>query len=210
MPLLELKETGSDRIALWHITEDENFFLPHSGPDSIPEDIIHNKKRLEWLSGRMLLKQLTEAMGLEYKGILKDTFGKPHLRDHSYQISLSHSFPFVAAQISHHNAVGIDIEQPTKKLLRIGPRILDPTELSDAGTDVLKHCVYWCAKEALYKLYGKRGVLFTHHLKVDPFELNGKGELLGRVEFDEIVLFAELRYIVAKDYVLVYTKINSQ
>lgn len=210
MPLLELSGTKDDGVALWHITEGEPFLVRQHKFDPIPNDIVNDKKRLEWLAGRMLIKQLADRMNVEYKGIVKDDFGKPYLKDSSYQISLSHSFPYVAAQISDHHAVGIDIEQPTAKLLRIGPRILDQTELDDAAIDVVKHCIYWCAKEALYKIYGKRGLLFTHHLKIDPFELNNKGELLGRVEFDEIVIFAELRYIVHEDYVLVYTKLNSK
>lgn len=209
MPLLKLNDTKSERIALWHITEDETFFRQQTDKNDVPDEIINPRKRLEWLSGRMLLRQLAQSMKIPYNGIIKDDYGKPFLKGHNHQISLSHSYPYVAAQISHHSAVGIDIEQPTEKLLRIGPRILDPTEQEDAGNDIVKHCVYWCAKEALYKLYGKRGLLFTHHLKVDPFQIKESGDILGRVEFDEIAIFAELRYIVNKDYVLVYTKINS-
>lgn len=209
MPLSELKETNVEKVALWHITEDAAYFLKHSGPDPLPADIINERKKLEWLSGRMLIRHLVESLGIQYKGLIKDQFGKPYLRDHPHQISLSHSFPYVAAQISQYNAVGIDIEQPTEKLFHIGPRVLDPFELNDAGQNMVKHCVYWCAKEALYKLYGKRGLLFTHHLKVDPFELSTKGDLLGRVEFDTIAIFAELHYIVQPDYVLVFSKNNT-
>ncbi len=206
MPLQELKEFGSEKIALWHITETEIFFSQNLFQDSYPNDIINQQKRLEWLAGRVLLKHLAESMGIIYEGIVKDQFGKPHLKNQRHQISLSHSYPYVAAQIHENKSVGIDIEQPTDKLLKIGSRVLDPVELKDAGTDIIKHCVYWCAKEALYKLYGKRGLLFTNHLKVDPFDLSEKGELLGRVEFDEIAIFAELHYIVKKEYVLVCSK----
>lgn len=206
MPLQELKEFGSEKIALWHITEEEGFFSQNLQQDPYPNEIINQQKKLEWLAGRILLKHLAESMGIHYEGIVKDQFGKPHLKNHLHQISLSHSYPFVAAQIHENKSVGIDIEQPTGKLLKIGSRVLDPIELKDAGTDIIKHCVYWCAKEALYKLYGKRGLLFTNHLKVDPFDLSEKGELLGRVEFDEIAIFAELHYIVRKEYVLVFSK----
>ncbi len=138
--------------------------------ESCPDDIIAPSKRREFLAGRALVKTLAEKVGVEYSGIRKDEQGKPFLKDQTHEISLSHSSPYVAAQIHPSHAVGIDIEQPKEKLLRVAPRVLSPSEESDAGNDVVKHCVYWCAKEAMYKLYGKRGLHFNTQLNVNPFE----------------------------------------
>ena len=54
---------------------------------------------MEWLAGRALLKHLSKIFGVEYRGTVKNQFGKPFLAGHPHHISLSHSFPMVAAQI---------------------------------------------------------------------------------------------------------------
>ena len=112
----------------------------------------------------------------------------------------------MAAQLHPGNSVGIDIEQPKEKLLKIAPRILDKGELENAGTNIIKHCIYWCGKEALYKVYGRRGLLFTHHLHLKPFELKEGGDIQGWIETNGDQIFVDLYYIVTKEYVLVYTK----
>lgn len=207
MPLVHLKESSTPSVALWHITESEDELKSLAVNEECPQDIVSPLKRLEWLSGRILISSLAKQQGISYQGIVKDQFGKPFLKDNTHQISLSHSYPYVAAQIHVSHSVGIDIEQPKDKLLRIASRVLDDGELEDAGTDIVKHCIYWCAKEALYKIYGKRGLLFTNHLKVKPFQLQKKGELHGAIEFDNVNVFAELHYIVETEYVLVFSKV---
>ncbi|HOO08811.1 MAG TPA: 4'-phosphopantetheinyl transferase superfamily protein [Cyclobacteriaceae bacterium] len=206
MPLQYLNGVNKGEVVLWHITESEHVLAGLLAPVNCPPNIANPQKRLEWMAGRLLLRHLAGASGLDYHGIEKDGFGKPFLKNHHHHISLSHSYPYVAAQLSPARPVGIDIEQPKEKLLRIAPRILDKTELENAGANITKHCIYWCAKEALYKIYGKRGLLFTHHLKLQPFELHEKGELLGWIETDGHRLYAELQYLVAPEYVLVYSK----
>ncbi len=208
MPLLELDKILVGKIALWCITEDERFLANQANVEKCPDEIISKQKRLEWLSGRLLIRHIVETSGLSYKGIRKDEFGKPYLNDIDQHISLSHSYPYVAAQLHPHHSVGIDIEQPKDKLLKIAPRILDQTELKNAGENIVKHCVYWCAKEALYKVYGRRGLLFTNHLHVKPFELKERGDLEGWITIGSDKLFNQLHYIVTEDYVLVYSKTN--
>ncbi len=207
MPLQELKSI-KDHIALWHITEDEATLAKAFVHENCPAHIISPHKRLEWFAGRILIQYLAGTAGITFLGIHKDEFGKPFLNESNHHISLSHSYPYVAAQIHPDHSVGIDIEQPKEKLFRIAPRILDETELKDAGHDMVKHCVYWCAKEALYKVYGKRGLLFTNHLHLKPFDLKESGELVGWIDANGKKAFVDLYYIVDKDYVLVHTKSN--
>jgi phosphopantetheinyl transferase len=145
-------------------------------------------------------------MGIEYAGIHKDSFGKPFLRNSSFHISLSHSYPFVAAQLSVDRAVGIDVEQPKEKLLHIAHRILSPNELQDAGSDIHKHCVYWCAKEALYKIDGKRGLHFSNQLNIEPFALATTGNIIGYITRTKKQV-VHLTYRVENEFVLVLTKL---
>lgn len=206
MPLIKMQTTGNQSAwALWFISETEQEFT--STIEERPEsNIVNATKRLEWLAGRVLLQQLTEQFGLEYQGTTKNEFGKPFLKNLPHHISLSHSFPYVAAQIDLHFEIGIDLEQPKSKLLNIAHRVLSPTELIDAGTDVVKHCVYWCAKETMYKVYGKKGLHFSNQLLVKPFELLRAGDLYGKINANDSLRDLSMSYLIQPDYVLVLTK----
>jgi phosphopantetheinyl transferase len=205
MPLQKIHELGSEsQWGLWLVEESEEL-LAYEALESAPEEIVSPQKRLEYLAGRALIKKLVEKNGFEYDGLFKDEFGKPYLKELAHQISLSHSYPYVAAQIHPNTAVGIDVEQPKEKLLRIGSRVLSPTELADAGSDPIKHCVYWCAKEALYKIHGKKGLHFNHQLTLEPFSLAPSGRLVGHILLEELNTRATLGYEVNPEFVLVYT-----
>ncbi len=204
MPLSKIETTGPESVwGLWQITEEEPD-LSYASFETCPDEIIHPQKRLEYLAGRALMKALTEAIGLTYEGVRKDEFGKPFLKSYPHQISLSHSYPYVAAQVDRNRSVGIDVEQIKEKLRQVGPRILSARELADADDSLVKLCIYWCAKEALYKIHGKRNVLFGDHLLVEPFALAESGSLRARIEVAPETQ-VPLRYHVTKAYVLVYT-----
>lgn len=209
MPLIKIQNMGKQSAwAIWFISEEEQEFtsLMEERPDST---IMNFTKRLEWLAGRALLRQLSEHVGIDYVGTTKDEFGKPFLIKHPHHISLTHSFPYVAAQIDLQDEIGIDLEQPKSKLLTIAHRILSPTELMDAGHDVIKHCVYWCAKETMYKAYGKKGLHFSNQLQVKPFVLLNAGDIYGRINANEISRDLTMTYLIQPDYVLVHTKPQS-
>ena len=209
MPLLEIHSLGKEQSwALWQITETEAE-LSFASQESCPEEIANPHKRLEWLAARVLIKSILEDFGLYYYGLRKDEFGKPFLKEHTHQISLSHSYPYVAAQIDRLHAVGIDLEEPKEKLRKISHRVFNRDELNDAGDNVVKLCIYWCAKEALYKIYGNRNVFFTDHLKISPFDLSDAGSLIGKIQFLENETIVYLQYLVTKDIVIVYTGIQN-
>ncbi len=205
MPLSKIEFSNNGGWALWHITETHDA-LALGMTETWPEEITAPKKQLEWLASRMLIQHLTEKVGLAFNGIYKDEFGKPFLTNHNAHISLSHSYPYVAAQLSFTTSVGIDIEQPSAKIVRVAHRVFDDAEQADAGTDEVKNCVYWCAKEALYKWYGKRGLSFAQHLKVTPFVLMQQGELIGILLTTDAEIEIPLCYHIEQDIVMVFTK----
>jgi 4'-phosphopantetheinyl transferase EntD len=206
MPLVKLQKTGKQSAwALWFISESEGELSEACG-ETCPPEVINPSKRLEWLAGRSILKSLVENSGMEYHGIFKDDNGKPFLEKWPHGISLSHSYPYVAAQLDASRPVGIDLEQPKDKLLKVAHRVLNDSEQADAGDHVVKHCIYWCAKEALFKIYGKKGIFFSSHLAVEAFSLGSFGELKGKILQENVVHEVMLGYTVQPEYVLVYTK----
>lgn len=203
---LETIEASRGRVlALWHVREDESTLAAYLGEEA-PENVTNPQKRLEWLAGRVLVKEALQTLGLPYRGIVKDAFGKPFPADHDYQLSLTHSFPYAAVLLDAHQPVGIDLEQPKEKLLRIAPRMFHPTELADAGTDLVKLCIYWCAKEALVKVYGKKDLTFAKSLLVAPFSRKTGGEIVGSIIVDSQERVIPLCYTVTPDFVMVFSK----
>ena len=187
----------------WRI-EEEALSLAAEVPSEKPPEAVRNPlKRLEFLAGRVLIKTLLDQWNLSFPGLTKDEYGKPFLAGSPVRISLSHSFPYVAAILHRDKNVGIDLEQPKNKMLRIGPRVLAADELADAGEDIVKHCIYWCAKEALTKIHGKKDLIFCKNLLVRPFLLACSGHLIGRIVANNQETTIPLEYIVTDNFVVV-------
>lgn len=206
MPFQETHDEDDRILGLWKIQETEQALLSYIPGEQIPEYLIHPQKRLEWVAGRVLTFKLLSRWKYDYQGITKDRYGKPYPTGHRLELSLSHSYPFVAAIVCTSEPVGIDVEQPKEKLLRIAPRILAPHELENAGRDVVKHCVYWCAKETLIKIHGKKDLSFATSLNVDPFALADEGEIVGRIIAADNQIAIPLQYRASSSMVLVYNK----
>jgi phosphopantetheinyl transferase len=209
MPVLKFNPTDNESAwAVWRITETEHE-LKDAAREQCPAELASPTKRLEFLAARVLVRSICHHFNLGYVGIAKEPSGKPYLPNHRHFISLTHSFPYVAAQLDVAQPVGVDLEQPKEKLTRVASRVLNQHELQHANNHLTTLCVYWCAKESLYKIQGARGLSFQSHLAVDEFTLQPQGLLTGHILTDAQV-HASLRYFVEPDYVLVITeKIHS-
>ena len=171
-------------VLLCPITEDEptlraDLTLTPSEQEDL-NGIRHPTQRVEWLACRAAVRQLVERQGMAYAGLQKDEFGKPHLVDSPWSVSLSHTGGWAAAVLHRSRPVGIDIEPIRDQFRRVVPRVLSADEIAHANGDSGRLAVYWCAKEALYKLYGKRNLTFREHLHVEPFA-DGADVLIGHV-----------------------------
>ena len=205
MPLIHQQISHNRALGFWKITEsEEDLYNMISEYVSIPDTISHINKRLEFIAGRVLVKELLNKLRLPFNGITKNQHGKPFLENHFHQLSLSHSYPYVAALIDADRPVGIDLEQIKPKLLKIAPRVLHTDEFRDAGENPVKHCIYWCAKEALLKIHGVKDLTFAENLIISPFPLQNEGELIGRIIVDGTARQLSLHYNVYTDFVVVY------
>jgi phosphopantetheinyl transferase len=207
MPLEKIHQEEDRAWALWKITEEESALLADvQAYEDIPSSLTNHYKRLEFIAGRVLVKHLMSSMGLAFAGIRKDEFGKPFPAGSAYQLSLSHSYPYVAALVDRNQSVGIDLEQPKPKLIKIAPRVMNKIELADAGDDMIKLCVYWCAKEAMIKIYGKKDLTLAENLAVNPFQLNQEGLILGRIIVHGKETEVPLQYLVTRDFVVAFNR----
>ena len=206
MPVESIHTTTQAIWGYWRISETERSLAQRVAGEEPPVAVTNPLKRLEFLAGRVLIKTLLNEWGIGFRGMTKDAFGKPFLAGSDIKVSLSHSYPYVAAILHTHKNVGIDLEQPKSKLLRIGPRVLAAGELTDAGDNVVKHCIYWCAKETLIKIHGKKDLIFSKNLLVTPFALASGGHLIGRILANNTETTIPLEYIVSDNFVVVVSE----
>lgn len=182
-------DSNDIHLAVWQITESHDE-LQAMLPSEILTDaelasIHHPQKQIEFFCSRLAIKSLADFLGIKYLGIKKDEFGKPYLVGSTWQMSLTHTSNYVAAVMHPTKALGMDMEKPSEKIRRIAHKFLSESEVIAANNDLEKLCIYWSAKESLYKLYGKRKVIFNENLHVFPFE-NDATEIIGKLKINEI------------------------
>ncbi|MCE7066526.1 4'-phosphopantetheinyl transferase superfamily protein [Dyadobacter sp. CY326] len=195
MPLVHSEKIEEiSTLLLWKLTEPVNELTENLGNAFNSEDILtisHPQKLREWLASRLLIKKLAEQFGINYIGTHKDKHGKAFLVDNDSHISITHTFDFVAVAINPLAAVGIDMEKIDPKLQRTSKKYLSQPEFEHAGDQMELLCMYWCAKEALYKLYGKKKISFRDSIYIEPF--GTKAEMLkGRLTDEDMVITANI------------------
>lgn len=207
--LIQEKLNKAASWALWHITEEEEKLLEALSLNKAEKDELAGVKlpqrRLEWLASRLLVKQLAREHRLPVAPLVKDPWGKPQLAGTSSHISISHAYPYAAAILHEQQPVGIDIETPRSQLQRIQHKFLHKDEQHCADGNPRKLCVYWSAKEALYKLYGKRELIFGEQILIRPFELASRGELEGELVVNSTRQHYCLQYRYLQDLLICFT-----
>lgn len=199
MPLLLNKKIDDvSAYAVWNIQE--TFLeLPYLSPEPFPAE-LNPVRQAEWIVGRMLVKTLCSLFDIEYMGISKYEKGKPYLNNSYANISISHSFPIAAAMIHLKKPCGIDMERQRPKHLYVQDKFLNPAEY-EFRDNLEKLCTIWCAKEVIYKIYGRRYLSLRDDIRVQ-FEKEGviKGEILK----DGYEDLHTINYEWVKEYLLAY------
>ena len=194
---------GGGQLLVWRTVESPDVLL---GELRLPENLADYhalrsaKRQMEFLGTRVALKRL---LGEEFH-IFYETSGKPLLHDRCYNISVSHSREWVAVAIHPSISVGVDIECPTDKVLRVYHKFLHKAELdmlSDrVGIQPLQ--IIWSGKEALYKIIGEEAVDFAAQMRMLPFEVAGAGDVM--MEHLPTGMLYRAHYIQNDLYTLVY------
>lgn len=203
MPLLEIYQNPLRGI--WKITESSaeliSLFAENEYNLSDLESLKKEKRKQEWLAARLLLKELLGYLPL----IIYNEAGAPRLPYEKYSISISHTEGYVAVLLQEKPFVGIDIERRTDRICKIANRFMSDKELAAIDSDHLSDhlLIYWCAKEALFKLVGRTGVDFRSHLFIEPFSLSCSGSLNVWDTLEGKRYF--FIYKVYKEYILVFS-----
>jgi phosphopantetheinyl transferase len=154
--------------------------------------------------GFMSIRHLLKEFGYSDFDLNYDNQGKPHLSDGN-EISITHSFEFTAVIVSTKK-VGIDVEKQRYKIKLIAPKFTPIEEyeaLGDTEDLIRKLTIVWGAKESLYKLYGKKGLLFLHDIFVNDFEISSQ-KTTAKVTSDDKTTFYNLNFIEFENFTCVY------
>ncbi|MFD1468381.1 4'-phosphopantetheinyl transferase family protein [Hymenobacter caeli] len=178
--LLRLSPTAV--LGLWHRTETAAALgallpagagaayaalLPAAGPE----------RQAQWLAGRVLAHAVAAALwpGAPAPLVQNDATGRPYLagpgRPAGAVVSLSHSGAWAAALLTAGGRAGVDVEVVRDKARRIAPKFLSAAELAAAQAgpaDDAHYTLLWSAKETLYKLAARRGLIFKQQLLLEP------------------------------------------
>lgn len=166
--LWRIEETAEELYGQLQLDKNEKEYL---------ETLNNGKRNLHWLGTRVLLRKMLNTD--RYIDMAVDEHGKPYVKNFPHHISLSHSVDYAAVMISENREVGIDIEIVKEKIERVAKKFLSPQELGFINEEKKIEQLYicWCAKEAVYKLQGKRNVSFLDDIRIDPFECCRNGEI---------------------------------
>ncbi|UII29263.1 4'-phosphopantetheinyl transferase superfamily protein [Fulvivirga maritima] len=209
MPLHKIEKINSTRfLALWHIDESYQDLFEAVKKETDEYTMLstfrHEDKKKEWLAGRLTIMALCQKLNLTYHGVIKDEHGKPYLKNCDAEISLSHSYPYVSILLDLKTDVGIDLEQKKAKLIKVQHKFLTEEEAENANNAIEKLGVYWCAKEALYKICSSEKLSFKDNIRIAPFDLDTQGKLFGKIIVNGITKSYQLEYRVEENYILAF------
>lgn len=194
MPLVHSVQINEAHVNVWHITEEVDFFLNKIGHlENIKSSftkISNTSKQKEFLASRYLL---FVTGGEDYISMLHKTeTGKPFLKNNYIKISLSHTQQYAVLIESLLNC-GIDMERINERVKKIAVRFLHEQEWAfikhESETELLT--LFWSAKEAIYKWYGKRSLIFNTQIILQEIQFEKddyqKGILLYQLLADNSI-----------------------
>ena len=172
MPLYRTYRKGELVVGVWKVEETigqlRSMFKDCSLYESDLQKFKAEKRQLEWLAVRVLLKELLgEEKVIDYL-----PSGKPFLKDRSACVSFSHTCGYVAVAVHPTKEVGIDIEQYGNRVSRLASRFVREDEMQSvrAGNEIYALLLHWSAKETMFKLMEDEAVDFINHLQILPFQ----------------------------------------
>jgi len=210
MPLFKTITLSDGLIAVWELSETSIELFPNFSPEDLEDSefqkYTYEKRKVEWLATRVLLKQM---IGSEFTISYSET-GKPILNHNRYKhISISHSRYFLAVFIHEHLNVGIDIEDMTRNYNAVEKRYLSKEELIVVTKNTKLQCIYWCAKEAIFKMVLDEGIEFREQINIVPFNPEQENQFTARYTDKTQEWSYQLHFQSFSDHCLVWVMENN-
>ena len=138
--------------------------------------IGHKTRKEEFVATRILRTEIVGKKEIQYSEI-----GAPFLNDSDF-ISISHTTEIVGIAISSYK-VGFDLEPIRNKAKRLKDKFLHDEEVKalDVESD-LEMTTVWSMKESLYKLAGRKKIIFKDELRLIKNEKDWSGIIYNENE----------------------------
>ena len=168
--------SSETKVFIWKIEESIDELKAGITLTTNSEARLNSMKSELHQKGFLSIRHLLKEINLNDADLEYDEFGKPHLKE-GY-ISITHSFNFTAIIYSTNKVVGIDIEKQRDKILKI-------------------------AQESLYKIYGKKKLLFLHHIYIEDFKFDDS-KTTGEIRFNGEQNSYDIEFLEFEGFTCVY------
>jgi phosphopantetheinyl transferase len=193
------------KVLIWKIEESIEELFSGISLKAASNDRLQSMRSEIHQKGFLSIRHLLKEAGYSDTDLYYDEYGKPHLHDGNY-ISITHSFTFTAVIISKDGPVGIDIEKQRDKIVKIAHKFTPFEEYKTIANHealVSKLTIVWGGKESLYKIYGKKKLLFLHHIYIEDFKF-ADTKTTGQIRFEGKVSDHAIHFLEFEGFTCVY------
>ena len=194
-------------IGVWQITETEEELKELSSTPSDEMEEISFIRSESLRKQRLAVRALLNTLFDDKVYLSHHDNGKPYIENNPINISITHTAKYVAVILHEEENVGIDIESLDRDFSAVEKKALSEDEIDDLEDEKRNEqlAIYWCAKEAVFKLLSRYNVDFAEQIEIERFRPRGEGELEATFtsKKDDEEEF-DLEYITFDRHVLVW------
>ena len=193
-------------IGVWQITETEEELKELSSTPSDEMEEISFIRSESLRKQRLAVRALLNTLFDEKVYLSHHDNGKPYLENNPVNISITHTEKYVAVILHEEENVGIDIESLDRDFSAVEKKALSEDEIDDLEDEKRNEqlAIYWCAKEAVFKLLSRYNVDFAEQIEIERFRPRGEGELEATFTSKNEEEEFDLEYITFDRHVLVW------
>ena len=175
----DLDDPAHSRVGVWKITESEAELRTMTSIPSDELEEISYIKNESLRKQRLAVRALLDAMFEEKVYLSHHDNGKPYIENNAINISITHTDQYVAVILNEEDEVGIDCESLNRDFSAVEQKALSAEEIGDLEDEQKNEqlAIYWCAKEAIFKLTSQYDVDFAEQIQIDGFRYRNEGEL---------------------------------
>ncbi len=157
-------------------------------------EIKHEKRKQEFVATRILRHEIFGHQHIHYRN-----HGAPFIENEGF-ISISHTKNCVGIALNSVHEVGFDLEYERKNIDKIQHKFISKEEEIDFNCNsTLEVTKIWSAKEALYKLAGRKEIDFKTQLNLSKIDNNF---WFGKIQNPDHNLTTELSIFEKDDLII--------
>ncbi len=181
---------------LYYDTFDPTDYLDHLTEQETERyfTFTHIKRKMEFVATRFLRHGIFGFTHIHYNEV-----GAPYIEDEGF-ISISHAKGVVGISFSKDFPVGLDLEKIDARLVKLSSKFLSAAETNALDTtSALEMTKVWSGKEVLYKIAGRKGIIFSSELHLSLLENN---RWKGTIQSRHKTLHTEISIFTIEDLVV--------